>query len=661
MPILLLNGAIYAQRYDPGNLPASFRVDGYPADVVALYILQCKEPIRATWPGEIAAIGGQVRGYLPYNSLLVELDGQAHSRLGELGFVEWSTLYQPYFKLAPAVQLRLLQGGQIEILAQLSSNRFLADTVSSLSKAGMEVLGSEGDAWGAVVKIRLPSEKVRDVAALPAVEWVEVSGDGSLCGAIEPGETGVSYVRHAAADPSDGEKIAVTDTGIGSGGMAGIPLLLRSNVASLDSGRADNGADPDGHGTAVAGVLAGVQDLYENSARTRNSIMEYAAGYGLSGGPLSLYSMLDNAYAGGARIHLSGTVPEGSESAGAYGIYASQRDAFVWNNPDMMLIEPAGNQGTDGDRDGIVDKGNLLGGATSKDAVSVGGSESTKRRSDGGDIPTYGGLQGLFGGIFPVAPIKDDPCVGDQPGMAAFSSRGPASDGRIKPDLVAPATYILSAAAANPTAPGIRNWEPGYVRAYGTSMAAAEVAREAADLQAELARKRSSQPSAALLKAFLLNGAAEMAPGQYGTGQAQEIAAAPNGVEGWGLLDAEASANESSWIKVLDDTEGLRSGESRVFKVEVGGAKTLRVTLAWSDYPALPEARLQLVNDLDLKITDNDGNVVYPNGRSSRDPLNNAERIALDVSGKPGIYTIEISGWNVPFSPQPFALVAQLY
>lgn len=664
LPVLLLNGAVYPQRFDPATLPSAFRVDGYAANVSALYILQCKGPVRETWINDISRIGGIMRGYLPYNALLVALDGSAHSKLGELGFVEWSTLYQPYFKIAPALQLRLVQGGKAEVLVEVFSERFLQETLQALIRPGIEVLGSEPGKWSAVIALRLPVDMVKEVAALPAVEWMELSTKGTLCGSLLA-SNGAFTLNPPLAEVQGGrEKIAVTDTGVGTGGMAGIPLILRDNILSLNSTRGDDGADPDGHGTAVAGVLSDVQGLYEAAtARPQNSIMAYASDYGLNSlpRPLSLYSMLENCYKDGARIHLSGSVPEGRDSLGAYGIYAAQRDAFVWENQAMALVEPAGNEGTDADGDGVVDKGSLLGGAAAKNTISVGGSESTRRKSDGQDILSYKTLQDVFPGRFSAAPIKDDSSVGDSSGMAAFSSRGPTCDGRIKPDLVAPATYILSAASGgNQSGGAIFGWESGYVRAYGTSMAAAQVARDTATLRRLLTLKQGSEPSAALIKAFLLNTAADLTPGQYG-GQPQEIPPAPNAVEGWGRLDLESSSNEASWIKVLDDSAGLRLDESRVFKIEVASAKALRVTLAWSDYPALPEARLQLVNDLDLIITDTEGNTIYPNGRNSRDPLNNVERVAMDVSGKPGVYTIEVSGRNVPFSPQPFALVAQAF
>ncbi len=666
LPVLLLNGAIYPQHFDAAGLPASFRVDGYPADITALYILQCNGSIRETWVNDIGNIGGQVRGYLPYNALIVALDGSARAKLQELQFVEWSSLYQPYFKIAPALQLRLVQGGEDVVLVEVFSQRFLPDTLSSLSQLGIEVLGSEADQWCGIIAARLRMDMVKEVAALAGVEWMEISTKGTLCGAVLPaGETSSGGNILAAPADSTSEKIALTDTGIGTGGAQGIPPILADSVAGLYSSRQDSGADLDGHGSAVAGVLADVQALYEGSqARPQNSIIAYATDYGISSParPLSLYSMLESGYALGARIHLSGSVPEGRESLGAYGIYASQRDAFVWSNPTMSLVEAAGNEGTDANGDGVVDKGSLIGGAVAKDAITVGGSESPKEKTGGGDALDYTRLQNYFAGRFPSSPIKNDSSVGDQSGMAAFSSRGPTCDGRIKPDIVAPATYILSAASGGTqSAPGIESAEPGYVRAYGTGMAAAQVAREVADMRRLLISKYGSEPSAALLKAFLVNGAADMAPGQYGGGATQEIPTSPNVVEGWGRLDMETSGNETSWIKVLEDSEGLRLGESRVFKIEVATAKSLHVTLAWSDYPSLPEARLQLVNDLDLKVTDTEGNIIYPNGRNSRDPLNNVERIDIDVSGKPGVYSLEVSGWNVPLSPQPFALVAQAF
>jgi len=664
LPILLLNGAVYAQGYDVGALPASFRVDGYPSQLTALYMVQCKGPIKEAWVEDLRRIGGEPRGYLPYNALLAGMDGDARSRLGELDFVAWHGLYQPYFKVSPALQLRLSQGGEVTVLAELFSARLLEETLDTLQTLPVEVIGSATDAWCAVVALRMPVEAISGVASMPEVEWMELSTAGTLPGA----HSGVPDAPEPAAmlaqaSSGGGEKVALGDTGLGTGGLQGLPAPLAGNVLSIDSLRGDDGADPNGHGTAVAGCMSGAGPV-GGTARpsSRPAIIAFATGYGLGSPPqpLSLYAMVDNAYSRGARVFLSGSVPEGKESLGAYGIYAFQRDAFVWNNPSMTMVEAAGNEGTDADADGMVDGGSLLGGATAKNVLSLGGCESTSTGED--ETPMrYSELGGIFTGKFPSAPLRDDYSAGSTGGMAAFSSRGPTWDGRIKPDLVAPATAILTlASGGSESAPGIMpSASPGYVRAYGTSMAAAQAAAGLVSMRLPLAGVQGTEPSAALLKAFLVNGAVDMTPGQYGD-QAPEIPPAPNAVEGWGRLDLDAFSRTGSWVKVLDDTEGMRLGESRVYRIEVTSGSELRVTLAWSDYPSLPEARLHLVNDLDLRLLDPDGNIYYPNGRSSRDPLNNVERVVLDISEKPGDYTIELGAWNTPFSPQPFALVAQV-
>jgi serine protease AprX len=66
----------------------------------------------------------------------------------------------------------------------------------------------------------------------------------------------------------------------------------------------------------------------------------------------------------------------------------------------------------------------------------------------------------------------------DKDQMASFSSRGPTSDGRIKPDIVYPGVGIV-AAQAEGTSLG-RVVEPGYVSLDGTSMATPHAAGVAA-------------------------------------------------------------------------------------------------------------------------------------------------------------------------------------
>lgn len=638
-------------------------MDAYPAAVKASYIVQCVGPIRESWLREIVEAGGEVRGYLPYNSLLVIMEGTVHARLSGRDFVEWSGLYQPYYKISPALQLRLAQGGKVEVLVELFDADQVQETQRYLDSYPVEVTMVEADAWCALMAVSMPVETIHSVAALPAVEWMEMSVPGTLPGIASGPASEKGLVPQTGG--GGGQMVAVGDTGVGTGGLKGIPSPLSGLILDLFSLRGDDGMDPNGHGTAVAGVLAGLSSVprEESDTTASCSLVAYALGYGLGSPPLplSMYHVLENAYLEGARVYLSGGVPEGKESLGAYGIYACQRDAFSWSNPTMSLVEAAGNEGTDADSDGRVDKGSLLGGATAKNVLSVGGCESP---GEGGEVtsPTYGQLQELFSGRFDSVPLGGDPSTGADRGMAAFSSRGPTRDGRIKPDLVAPATDIRTVASGGTeTAAGLLpSEEAGWIRAYGTSLAAAQVARQLASLRSLLVQGMEEEPSSALLKAFMVNGAVELSPGQYGE-DPQEISRAPNEVEGWGRMDTASFQNQQGWLKVLDDAEGMSLGESRTYKVEVPPGGELRVTMAWTDYPSLPEARLHLVNDLDLIVTGPQGAVYYPNGRSSREPLNNVERVVVDVSEAPGEYTIEIDAWNVPLSPQPYALVAQVF
>ena len=93
---------------------------------------------------------------------------------------------------------------------------------------------------------------------------------------------------------------------------------------------------------------------------------------------------------------------------------------------------------------------------------------------------TQGGYQTAYGQLwpsdYPTNPLKSDKPSDNGDDIAAFSSRGPTRDGRIKPDLVAPGTNILSVRSQALDAGGQSVGAPGrspdkYMFDGGTSMA----------------------------------------------------------------------------------------------------------------------------------------------------------------------------------------------
>lgn len=259
----------------------------------------------------------------------------------------------------------------------------------------------------------------------------------------------------------------------------------------------------------------------------------------------------------------------------------------------------------------------------------------------GAQTPTAGLYNGIAGfanlsGTFKQA--KNLLVIGgtdDDNNIPAASSKGPAFDGRIKPELVA---YGED----------------------GTSGAAALVSGVSLLLQEHYRNTFRRMPPASLLKAVLINSADDIGrPGvDYNSGF--------GALNAWQAIQTITQQRFSA-AQVTNGTEytqTLNLSEA---------AHALKITLCYTDPPAAVNSAGALINDLDLWVTDATGNRYEPwllstaphldslrkNARQGRDSLNNVEQVFISLPAA-GTFTIHVKGYHVTTATQNFHLAWQL-
>lgn len=317
---------------------------------------------------------------------------------------------------------------------------------------------------------------------------------------------------------------------------------------------------------------------------------------------------------------------------GSYDSDQADTDMFVWDNQNFTIFFAAGNPG------------NFLGGinpyAAAKNVVAVGATQNGV------------GLQNV----------------------ADFSGRGPVIDGRLKPDVMAPGVSVWSA----------RGCDPGgqcddYFTLSGTSMATPTVAGGATLVRqyfmdgwyptGSAVPPNAFTPSAALLKAMLINSADEMTgTGAYDNGETRY----PNNNQGWGRINLDNAmffASDARGLIVDDHRAGLGTGDFVSYDLAIGDvSEPVEVTLVWSDYPGSPGTG-GLVNDLDLTVTAPSGTVYrgnqfsgYNPGESTPNPsgvdsVNNVEGVLVLSAVEAGLWNVRVDAIDVPQPSQTFAIV----
>jgi serine protease AprX len=674
MKLITING-IAIDPEAPKPALAALSLNNATAKASDYLIVQTKEPLDKAKRAALAKAGAAILEAVPGDAYICHFPKTDLKKVRALDFVEWAEVYPKAVKIAPSLRsLEPRPGGVAAATAALSATSLLDATRKTVyvvlhrnanpKKAAQHIAQAAHLAPADVrvlrgkARLTLKSRRLADVAALDEVRHIEAVVPRKLHNGVARQILRVPSGNPAPGGEGAGEIVAVADTGFDKGSTTDVHPAFKGRVKKLYAlGRPGRKDDPDGHGTHVAGSVLGdglsktegaVRGTAPKAKLVLQSVLD--ADDGLGGLPDDLGDLFRPPYMKDkARIHTNSW-----GSTGNFGVYDQQAedlDRFVHEHRDMLICFAAGNEGVDHNANGQIDPDSVTPPGTAKNCLTVGASENNRPTRK----LTYGAA---WPSDFPADPIASDRMANNPDGIVAFSSRGPTHDGRIKPDVVAPGTFILSTRSR---ATHSKGWalssDPLYMFEGGTSMATPLVAGCVATVRAFLRKEHKvKKPSAALIKALVINGARDIA-GQYVPSEAGAI---PNANEGFGRVDLQAVVGPYGTGETLvffDEGKALDTGQSTQHVVTVpAGARLLKATLVWTDPPGEG-----LQSDLDLIVAagsqERHGNM--PAGSSAFDRTNNVEQITWQ-NIPVGAVKVTLTAHRVTLGPQNFALVVRV-
>jgi len=631
--------------------------------------------------------------YVPDYTYLVWGTEAALRGLATRSQIRWTGSYEAAYALHPGLQQSLNEPSVGPVVVQIYDHAGAEATLATIRALAEEVVRpAETGRHLTNLGIRISGTNLSQIAALPDVITVEplITPDllDEIQGQIMAGNLTPDRSRPAATGyltwltatvgftttPSIYPIVDITDDGIDDGDATpqhadfyedGDPsksdrLIYNANWTTDPT--ADGGG---GHGNINAAIAGGYNGLtgmpYEDADG-------YNLGLGInpfgriagskvfgntSGWAYPRYTdLVAGSYTGGASI-ISNSWGD-TDGDGSYLVDDQTYDALVRDvdsaavgQQPVTIIFSAGNSGYNG-------AGTTGSPANAKNVITVGANESYR--------PTW------------TDGCRIGPSLADNANdIAGFSSRGPTTDGRVKPELVAPGTHIQGAASqtANYTGDYVCDQyypitQTLYAASSGTSHAAPAVAG-AASLLTYFYQERvaAAAPSPAMVKAYLVNTARYL----NGAGAGDTL---PSNNQGYGGVDMGMAFDDTQRTVHDQDTVLHATGESYIVRgFVVQDDSPLRITLAWTDPPGSTTGAAY-VNNLDLVVSVEGqtylGNVfsgAHSISGGSADPRNNVESVFLPT-GVHGTFTITVAATNlagdgVPANTDPtdqdFALV----
>ncbi len=390
----------------------------------------------------------------------------------------------------------------------------------------------------------------------------------------------------------------------------GVTVLVRDDGKVFEhidfTGRMDNtycGESRGDHGDGVAGLIAGAGNLDPNNQGmafgSKMFVIDYRSHF------------LDETM---NLVNNQGVlITNSSYSDGCNDGYTSNTrnvDQQMFENPKLLHVFSAGN-------DGESDCGYGAG-------------------------PNWGNITGghkIGKNVIAVANLNNLNVV------ESSSSRGPAFDGRIKPDIAANGFGHVSTIESQ-----------GYEPFGGTSAAAPVVAGITSMLYDGFRQNHGETPDAALIKAILLNSASDL--GNKG----------PDFIFGWGSINAHRAAltiEEGRFFHSQIVQEQFVSHDIEI----PANVKEVKIMTYWPDKNGTTSASQHLIIDINsslIKDTDQflpwvldptpDPSLLNLPATKGFDNTNNMEQIAID-NPSPGTYQLKLQGNYIPFGAADYYVV----
>lgn len=560
-----------------------------------VYAVQCASPVSSALRHKASVLGARVIGFIPQNALLVEASPAAVRGLLKAGDFSAALAYLPADKMQSG-----LTGGCVTVVPLAESDRkgleeYIADEGGSVIEFGPSRQGS--------FRAEVSDVLLAKLAGRGDVRWLERYVPPKFSNDYATADTGVRRTWDPHGLTGAGQVIASADSGLDTGDTRTLHADFTNRVTKIVDLGGYTTADYCGHGTHTAGTIAGDGTMSDGQYRgVAYEAKLYVQACGDTSGSVSIHFNRASSYASifaggvssGAYIHSDSW---GSDAHGAYNDFCAGLDEVVWKNPELLVVVACGNAGPDRQTIGSP--------AAAKNALTVGNAMSSRS--------TTGKLT-----------------------ISESSSRGPCADGRIKPEIVAPGTFIVSTRSSQSKTAAYGD-NSSYTMMSGTSMATPHVAGCAALVRQWLVERQGfdgTRPTAALLKAVLTGGADNPEP---------------NDNYGWGMVSLEETLFPSNREVRLVDRVPFETGNSIAYGVTVTNAAPLDVQLAWIDCPGDISAAQALVNDLDLVVSNRTtGSVWYGNGIVGGDRTNTVESVRIPFA-ETGSYSVIVRGESVPY------------